>query len=120
MIAVQIATLAGGGGPPVLVREVAIQKLEQATSTDYSDAAYLLSKAEVQSYLFLKFDVIRPEYRGLIHVLPYFVTQGNPKLTDGGIFLINYEEDLASAIARFSLWLDRVIVNGLNMWRLTL
>jgi hypothetical protein len=77
-------------------------------------------KAEVQSFLFLKFDAIGPAYRGLIRVLPYFVTQGNPKLIDGGIFLINYEEDLASATPRFSPWLDRVIVEGLNLWRLTL
>jgi hypothetical protein len=43
-----------------------------------------------------------------------------PKPIEGGTFLINYEEDLASATVRFTKWLDRVIVNGLNQWRLTL
>jgi hypothetical protein len=101
-------------------RELAIRKSGQATSGDYSDLAYLILKVGALSELTLSFDAIGPAYRGLIRVLPYFVTPGNPKLIDGGIFLINYEEDLASATARFSPWLDRVIVEGLNLWRLTL
>lgn len=68
--------------------------------------------------LVLSFQAIGPRFRGLIGVVAYLTILAT--LIDGGTFQINYEEDLASAEKRFSAWLDRVTVNGLNMWRLTL
>ncbi|HXB66821.1 MAG TPA: hypothetical protein VNY05_01150 [Candidatus Acidoferrales bacterium] len=54
-------------------------------------------------------------------MVAYFQIQGSePTLIEGGTFQINYEEDFASAQTRFSAWLDRVIVAGLNACRLTL
>jgi len=42
---------------------------------------------------------------------------GDVLVLEGGTFLINYEEDPAKAQARFSTWLDRIVVQGLNEWR---
>jgi Fic family protein len=46
--------------------------------------------------------------------------QGAEPAIIGSSFQINYEEALASTRSRFGSWLDRVIVEGLNAWRLTL
>ena len=43
-----------------------------------------------------------------------------PTMVEGGSFLINYAESYDHAQARFSSWLERIIVAGLNQWRLTL
>jgi len=46
--------------------------------------------------------------------------QGAEPAITGSSLQINYEEALASTRSRFGSWLDRVIVEGLNAWRLTL
>ncbi len=63
-----------------------------------------------------------PRYRGIIGVIAYLALRGGAELTliEGGAFQINYEEDIASAKRRFSTWLERVIVKGLDQWRRTL
>jgi hypothetical protein len=58
--------------------------------------------------------------RGLIGVLPLLMRGPIPTVIQGGSFLINYAESYDRAQARFSAWLERVIVAGLNQWRLTL
>jgi prophage maintenance system killer protein len=64
---------------------------------------------------------VGPRYRGIIGVIGYLVIQGaEPAVIEGGSFQVNYEENLESAKARFSPWLERVIVNGLDQWRRTL
>jgi Fic family protein len=62
-----------------------------------------------------------PRYRGIIALIAYLSINGSEStLIEGGTFQINYEEDLASAKARFSVWLENVIVKGLDQWRRTL
>jgi hypothetical protein len=41
-------------------------------------------------------------------------------LVEHPAFQINYEEDIVTAQARFSAWLDGVILRGLNEWRRSL
>jgi Fic family protein len=61
---------------------------------------------------------VGPRYRGIVGVVAYLTLQGaEPALIKGGTFQINYAEDFASAQARFSPWLERVIVEGLAEWR---
>jgi len=103
-------------------RESVVRKAGQ--TPDFAEFNWLCQlnlQAGTAASLVLSFQAIGPRFRGFIGVVPYFVTQGaEPKLVDGMAFQINYEEDLASATARFSPWLDDVIVKGLNMWRQTL
>ena len=62
-----------------------------------------------------------PRYRGIISLIAYLAISGvESTLIEGGTFQINYEEDLASAKARFATWLEHVIVKGLDQWRRTL
>lgn len=58
--------------------------------------------------------------RGLISVLPLLMQGSEPTMIEGGTFLINYAESNDHAQTRFSFWLERIIVAGLNQWRLTL
>lgn len=59
-----------------------------------------------------------PRYRGIIGVVAYLYSESTePIMLQGGTFQINYEEDLAAAQSRFSPWLERMIVEGLNEWR---
>jgi len=67
--------------------------------------------------LALSFHAIGPRYRGIVGVVAYLEVPGDVLVLEGGTFLINYEEDPAKAQARFSTWLDRIIVEGLNEWR---
>jgi Fic family protein len=107
------------GGPEI---SQAVQKAGYVPDFAYFNAAaHLFLNAGRPDYLVLSFHGIGPRIRGLIGVVAYLQFQGaKPALIEGGTFQINYEEDLASAQARFSAWLDRVIVAGLNAWRLTL
>jgi hypothetical protein len=92
-----------------------------ADYSEYNTMVLLNLNTGTASALALSFFGIGPRFRGLIGVVAYMTIAGaEPALIEGGTFQINYEEDLASATARFSAWLDRVIVHGLNMWRLTL
>lgn len=88
---------------------------------DYNATALLSLNAGRPDSLTLSFHGIGPRYRGLIGVVAYLSIQGaEPKLIGGGSFLINYEGDFSSAQTRFSAWLDRVVIGGLNAWRLSL
>ncbi len=88
---------------------------------EFNAPAHLLLNTGRQESLVLSFHGIGPRYRGLIGVVACLAVQGaEPALIEGGTFQINYEEDLASAQARFSTWLERVIVEGLSQWRRTL
>jgi Fic family protein len=106
----------------VSVRDRAVQKAGQTPDyAAYNALSQLNLQAGTNAALALSFHAIGPRFRGLIGVVPYLAIQGTePTLIEGGTFQINYEEDLDSAQKRFAAWLDRVIVNGLNMWRRTL
>jgi Fic/DOC family len=99
-----------------------VQKAGYVPDFAYFNAAtHLFLNAGRPDNLVLSFHGIGPRVRGLIGVVACLQIQGTePALIEGGTFQINYEEDPASAQTRFSAWLDRVIVAGLNAWRLTL
>ena len=88
---------------------------------DYNKALWLQLFTERVDALGLSFHAVGPVYRGFIGVVAYLSIAGAPsKLIEDSTYQINYEENLASAQARFSTWLERVIVEGLNQWRRTL
>jgi Fic family protein len=71
--------------------------------------------------LVISFQGIGPHFRGLIGVVGFLAIHGSEPLpVEGAVFQINYEEDLENAKARFSPWLEGVIVRGLNEWRRSL
>jgi|SRR5579871_337416 len=71
--------------------------------------------------LVVSFYGIGPRFRGFIGVAAYLAIPGaEPQFVPGGQFQTNYEEDPEKARTRFSTWLDRMIVEGLNAWRETL
>jgi fido (protein-threonine AMPylation protein) len=71
--------------------------------------------------LTVAFYALGPKFRGLIGCVAYFETEDStPSFLDDGAFQINYAEDPKEAQARFTQWLERVIVNALNAWRRTL
>jgi Fic family protein len=71
--------------------------------------------------LVISFQGVGPRFRGLIAVIGYLVIQETKTLlVEEAAFQINYEEDVEKAEARFSPWLDGVIVRGLNEWRRSL
>ena len=111
-----------GGRPHSESDAVAVQKLGYPPDFVVCDQTVLLSlNTGRHDALEISFHGIGPSFRGLIGVAAYLQVQGaEPDLLEGGTFQINYEEDLAAAEARFSAWLNRVIVAGLNSWRLTL
>ncbi|MGA3043945.1 MAG: hypothetical protein ABSF54_24490, partial [Bryobacteraceae bacterium] len=83
--------------------------------------ALLLLGAGRYDAIGIKFRALGIRFRGIVGVDPYlFIQSAEPVPLRDGTFLINYEEDLRSAQTRFSAWLDRVIVEGLNEWRKTL
>jgi hypothetical protein len=88
---------------------------------DYNATAVLTLNAGRPDSLKLSFHGIGPRYRGLIGVVAFLSIQfAASKLIEGGTFQINYEEEFSSAQTRFSAWLDHVVIEGLNAWRLTL
>lgn len=92
-----------------------------ADFAEFAAWANLILNAGSQVVLALSFHAIGPRFRGLIGVVAFLVTQDpDPILLNDGTFLINYAEDFSSAQSRFSTWLERVIVEGLNQWRRTL
>ena len=103
-------------------RRRALTMADHIPDFDMYDALVQLSmQTGTTSILVLSFQAIGPRFRGLISVIPYLTFYGTgPSLIEDGLFQINYEESPPSARKRFSAWLDRVIVNGLNKWRLTL
>jgi Fic family protein len=92
-----------------------------ANYQEFDASVQLLLNTKPGTVLALSFHGIGPNFRGLIGVVAYFVPHNaEPILSEGGNFLINYAEDLAVAQARFSAWLERMILEGLNQWRRTL
>jgi hypothetical protein len=104
------------------VRDKVLLNAGHATNYEAYDIPVQLSLYTGQrAVLALSFHGIGPYFRGLVGVAAYFVPQGaDPALLQDGAFQINYAEDLATAQTRFSAWLERVIVEGLNEWRKTL
>jgi hypothetical protein len=102
--------------------EGAVQKAGLvADLTEFNWSSRLSLNTGRGEMLQLSFYAVGPRFRGIIGVVPHLSMQGTePVLVDVGTFLINYEEDLASAQQRFSVWLEKVIVAGLNQWRLSL
>jgi hypothetical protein len=116
-------SFAGGGGKSDTGPQMAaVRKAGYvADFASFSASATLYLNAGRAVELVFSFHGIGPRFRGLIGILAYLQTQGaEPALIEGGTFQINYEEDPEAAEFRFSAWLDRVIVAGLNAWRLTL
>jgi hypothetical protein len=69
----------------------------------------------------ISFYGVGPHYCGIIGVAACLSLQdAESTLVKGGTFQINYEEDFANAQARFSPWLEHVIVEGLTEWRRSL
>jgi Fic family protein len=104
------------------VRAEVIRKSGQvADFGEFNSEVGLSLKTGRSDTLTLSFHGIGPRYRGIIGVVAYLSAHGaEPTLLKDGTFQINYEEDFASAQDRFSKWLERVIVEGLNQWRLGL
>ena len=90
-----------------------------ADFAEYNHSAQvLLNTGGPQATLALSFHAIGPRFRGIIGVVAYLALPGPiTVLIPDGTFQINYAEDLETAQARFSAWLERVIVGGLNEWR---
>ncbi len=80
----------------------------------------LLFKADPEAILDLFIRYIGPRSSGIISLASHLVPQGGEPITIDGTFLISYAEELTHAQTRFSAWLERVIVEGLNEWRRTL
>ena len=94
---------------------------QMADFSEYDQCLLLRLNARRPDGLILSFHGIGPRYRGIVGVVAYLQVQGaGPRLIEGGTFQINYEEDAAKAQERFSPWLERVIVKGLEAWRQTL
>jgi len=103
-------------------RANALQRAGHVADLGEINAAVGLSlNAGQQASLVLSFHGIGPHYRGIIGVVAYLDIPGaEPLLINDGTFQINYAEDAATAQTRFSAWLERAIVEGLNEWRKTL
>jgi len=59
-------------------------------------------------------------FTGFIGVVAYLLIQDAEPILVGSSFQINYAEDSSHAQARFSNWLEQVLVDGLGEWRRTL
>jgi hypothetical protein len=69
----------------------------------------------------LSFYALGPRFHGIIGVAAHLLIQdAQPALIKEGTFQINYAEERAAAQTRFSGWLERIVVEGLNQWRKTL
>lgn len=110
------------GVPNASAHAKAIQASGHATDFDeYQAVSSLLLNTGRHEAIVLSFHALGPSFHGIIGVVAYLSLDGiEPILIKDGTFQINYAEDLAAAQARFSAWLGRVIVEGLNEWRRTL
>jgi Fic family protein len=85
---------------------------------EYNQVVTLLLNTGRNESLAISFQGIGARFQGLIGVVGYLQMQGPGSMPiEGATFQINYEEDVETAKARFSTWLDGVIVRGLNEWR---
>jgi fido (protein-threonine AMPylation protein) len=94
---------------------------DTAIFAEYDQMVKLVLSTGQGATLLLSFHAVGPRFRGVLAVRAY-LTLARKDLVPikGGTFQINYEETREAALARFSPWLDRVIVEGLNEWRRTL
>jgi Fic family protein len=114
----------GGNLGVGLARTKAIQSAGHAAEFgEHNDQVQLFLRAGRNATLALSFHALGlgPQFRGIVGVVAYLdIQSAEPILIKDGTFLINYAEDLATAQTRFSAWLERVILEGLNQWRKTL
>jgi Fic family protein len=105
--------------PPETERARALQSVGQVPQLEeYSNVFGLSLQAGRHDRLMFSFHALGPRFRGIIGCVAYLALEGKePKVLEGGTFQINYEEEPASAENRFSKWLERMIVEGLNRWR---
>jgi Fic family protein len=110
------------GVPSADAHTKAVQDAGHATDlNEYNASAHLALIAGRNDAIVLSFHALGPRFRGIVGVVAYlFLQLAGPVLIEDGTFQINYAEDLATAQTRFSAWLERVIVEGLNEWRKTL
>jgi Fic family protein len=102
-------------------RDAVIRAGHSADLATYNALEQLSMHARRPDTLSLSFHALGPRYRGIIGVVAYLLIGGaEPKLIEGGMFLINYEEDSKNAEIRFAAWLERVVIEGLKEWRRTL
>jgi len=102
-------------------KDAVIRAGHSADLATYNALEQLSLHARRPDMLSLSFHALGPRYRGIIGVVAYLLVEGaEPKLIEGGRFLINYEEDSKNAETRFSTWLEQVIIEGLKEWRRTL
>jgi Fic family protein len=100
----------------------AVQEAGHAADfSEYHTAAQLSLSTGRTDAIVLSFHAIGPRFHGIIGVVAYLLPQGaEPVVIEDGTFQINYAEDFDPAQTRFSAWLERTIVEGLNQWRKTL
>jgi prophage maintenance system killer protein len=112
----------GTGEPNTGSNAKAVQDVGLAADfNEYNATAHLGLNTGRNAAVVLSFQALGPRFHGIIGVVAYLSLQrADPALLKDGTFLINYAEDLATAQTRFSAWLERVIVEGLNEWRKTL
>jgi Fic family protein len=103
------------------VRTVVVRKAGHvADFAQFGKLAELTLDVRRDDLLEILFYAVGPRYRGFIGVVAYVLLRRAQPILTHRTFLVNYEEDLSSAQTRFSGWLERVIVEGLNEWRKTL
>lgn len=98
-----------------------------ANTRDYSAWVRLGLQTEARADVLLAFTAIGREYRGLIAAALLFFRRAEVEDADQHVvdvvsaseelFQINYREEEASVLDRFSLWLDRGMIRALEMWR---
>jgi hypothetical protein len=105
--------------PPEAERAKMLQSIGQIPRFDeFNNVVGLSLQAGRRDRLMLSFQALGPKFRGIIGVVAYLALDGKePQMLEGGTFQINYEEESGSAQNRFSNWLERMIVEGLNRWR---
>ncbi|MGO4881530.1 MAG: Fic family protein [Bryobacteraceae bacterium] len=131
-VAIELRTEIGSLGPPFrfaahhnvavsAARADAVRDAGQAANfAEYSDQVQLGLHSVGSTLLGISFQALGSNFRGIVGVVAYVDRDAVPSVIDGGTFQINYAEDFDSAQKRFSAWLERVIVEGLNEWRKTL
>jgi fido (protein-threonine AMPylation protein) len=110
------------GGPVDGIAQQVVNSLgHQITPQDVSTRVDLDLNTGQGARLTLLFYAIGRRFRGIIAAVAFFGAQNrDPLVLENGTFQINYEEDPTHARERFSPWLERMIVEGLNEWRRTL
>ncbi|HLJ50744.1 MAG TPA: Fic family protein [Bryobacteraceae bacterium] len=89
--------------------------------TESDATAGLVLNAGRPDELVIFFHQIGQRFIGMIGVTATLVIDENQRIPiDRSSFQINYEEDVKKAKARFTPWLDGVIVRALDAWRRTL